>query len=42
MHRTSVLFDYEKKTRPNKPKVNRNTEQTRIDNYLILSDLKVV
>ena len=41
MHRTSVLFDYEKKTH-NKPKVNQNTEQKRIDNYLILSDLKVV
>ena len=42
MHRTSVLFDYETKPSPNKPKVNRNTEQKRIDNYLILSDLKVV
>ena len=27
MHRTSVLFHYETKRSPNKPKVNRNTEQ---------------
>ena len=39
---TLVLFYYKTKHPTKKPKVKRNTEQKRIDIYLILSDLKLV